>query len=132
MLADRVDGRIVNIASTAGRQGVAHYSGYSASKFAVIGFTQALAEEVAQHGIRVNAVCPGAIDTSLLKAAIEHAARREGISFGEARERLAISIPQRRIGTPDEVANAVAFLLSDEAAYITGQALNVSGGAAMN
>jgi 3-oxoacyl-[acyl-carrier protein] reductase len=110
-------GRIVNITSVVGEAGNAGQVNYAASKAGLIGFTKALALEVASRGITVNAVAPGLIETDMTKA----------ISAG-AHEEWAQKIPLQRLGTPEDVAAAVRFLVSDEAAYITGHVLAVNGG----
>jgi 3-oxoacyl-[acyl-carrier protein] reductase len=123
-------GRIINISSAAGKVGAPGECGYSAAKWAILGFTKTLALELAPD-IRVNAVCPGYIDTSMSDVWLEKIAERKGITVEEAkRERLA-AIPLRRVGTPEEVASAVVFLASDEASYTIGEGLNVSGGRVM-
>lgn len=118
-------GNIVNIASWNGKLGAPNFGAYSATKFAVIGLTQALARELASHGIRVNAVCPGIVAGTPMRAQVE----REGQAFGlpPSLERAKM-IPLGRLASPEDIANAVAFLASDEAAYMTGQAINVTGG----
>ena len=120
-------GAIVNVASEAGRVGSQGSVTYSAAKAGVIGFTKALALESARYGVRVNAVAPGPIDTPLLNAAPEQ--------FGEIGARLRQGMIDatalRRIGQPDEVAAAIAFLACDDASYVTGQTLGVSGGLSM-
>lgn len=110
-------GRIINITSVVGEAGNAGQANYAASKAGLIGFTKALALEVASRGITVNAVAPGLIDTDMTRA----------ISEG-AHEEWAKKIPLQRLGTPDDIAGAVRFLASDEAAYITGHVLAVNGG----
>ena len=110
-------GRIINITSVVGQSGNAGQANYAASKAGLIGFTKALALEVASRNITVNAVAPGLIDTDMTRA----------IAAG-AHEAWAEKIPLKRLGTPEDVAAAVAFLASDEASYITGQVLAVNGG----
>jgi NAD(P)-dependent dehydrogenase (short-subunit alcohol dehydrogenase family) len=121
-------GCIVNIASIAGKTPVPWIAPYNASKAGVIAFTQTLAVEVAEHGIRVNAVCPGNIDTELLQAECEFLASMGGITPEEARRSYAEEPPLKRLGRPEDVAAVVGFLVSNAASYITGQAINVDGG----
>ncbi len=126
-MQERGRGSIVNVASEAGRVGSQGSAIYSAAKAGVIGFTRAVARESSRFGVRVNAVAPGPIETPLLNAAPEQ--------LGELGERLKQgmigSTAMRRIGQPEEVAAAIAFLSSDDASYVTGQTLNVSGGLSM-
>jgi 3-oxoacyl-[acyl-carrier protein] reductase len=110
-------GRIVCISSVVGQSGNAGQANYAASKAGIIGFAKAVALEVASRGITVNVVAPGMIDTDMTRAITEN-----------AREEWASKIPLRRLGTPDDIAAAVCFLASDEAAYITGHVLAVNGG----
>ncbi|MBY0329575.1 MAG: SDR family oxidoreductase [Acetobacteraceae bacterium] len=124
MVARRA-GAVVNVASWTGKKGVPNHAAYSASKFALIGLTQAIAGEMAAHGIRVNAVCPGIIVETRMREEAEERNRAQGLP--DVATRLA-SIPLRRAGYPEDVANLVAFLASDQAAYMTGQAVNVTGG----
>jgi NAD(P)-dependent dehydrogenase (short-subunit alcohol dehydrogenase family) len=128
MIARRV-GSVVNLASWAGKTGNAYFAGYSASKFAVIGLTQALAREMAPHGIRVNAICPGIVVDTAMRGALEAQQQQYGLPQTAEREKL---IPLGRVSVPDDVARVVAFLTSDEAAYITGEAINLSGGLLMD
>ncbi len=122
-MIERGGGRIIHIASDAGRVGSSGEVVYSATKGGVIAFGKALAREVARHGITVNSVCPGPTDTALLDQVAAYSQKlRDGLSR---------AIPLRRVGQPADVAPAVAFLASDEAAYITGQTLSVSGGLTM-
>jgi 2-hydroxycyclohexanecarboxyl-CoA dehydrogenase len=119
-------GRIVNIASEAGRVGSKGSAVYSAAKAGVIGFTKVMAREGARFGINANAIAPGPIETPLLMQAVE---------FGEIGEKIIETMKAgtqlRRLGQPEEVAAAVAFLASDDASYVTGETLGVSGGLGM-
>ena len=119
-------GAVVNMSSWTGKKGMGNYAAYSASKFAVIGLTQSMAAEMAGHGIRINAVCPGVIADTPMRLEAEALNKAQGLPDMESRARD--SIPLGRAGTPEDVANVVAFLASDEAAYMTGQAINVTGG----
>jgi NAD(P)-dependent dehydrogenase (short-subunit alcohol dehydrogenase family) len=125
----RHSGSIVNLASWAGKTGNAYFAGYSASKFAVIGLTQALAREMAPHGIRINAICPGIVVDTAMRSAIEVQQRQYGLPKTEERAK---SIPIGRVSVPEDVARVAAFLASDEAAYMTGEAINLSGGLLMD
>lgn len=124
-MLERRAGSIVNMASWTGKKGVPNHAAYSASKFAVIGLTQSLAGEMAEHGIRVNAVCPGIIVDTQMRADAEALNRAQGLPDVETRAK---TVPLRRAGYPDDVASVVAFLASDQADYMTGQAINVTGG----
>jgi NAD(P)-dependent dehydrogenase (short-subunit alcohol dehydrogenase family) len=128
MIARR-SGSIVNLASWAGKTGNANFAGYSASKFAVIGLTQALAREMAPHGIRVNAICPGIVVDTAMRTLIEAQQRHYGLPDTAEREK---SIPIGRVSVPDDVARIAAFLASDEASYMTGESINLSGGLLMD
>jgi NAD(P)-dependent dehydrogenase (short-subunit alcohol dehydrogenase family) len=118
-------GRIINIASWLGKTGKPYYGAYCASKFAVIALTQTLALELAADHINVNAICPGVIMETGMRERAEAELRAMGLPSAE--ERVS-AIPLGRLGKPDDVARVAAFLASDEAAYMTGQAINVTGG----
>ena len=128
-MIERHAGSIVNLASWAGKTGPAYFAGYSASKFAVIGLTQTLAREMAPHGIRVNAICPGIVVDTAMRTAIEAQQRRYGLPETAERER---SVPIGRVSVPDDVARIAAFLASDESSYMTGESINLSGGLLMD
>ncbi|WP_042456482.1 elongation factor P 5-aminopentanone reductase [Neobacillus dielmonensis] len=116
-LINKKSGNIVVISSIWGQTGASCEVAYSAAKGAQIAFVKALSKEVALNGIRVNAIAPGAIDTSMLEGFTE-----------EDLERLAYEIPMGRLGQPEEIAKGVSFLLSDESSYMTGQVLAINGG----
>jgi NAD(P)-dependent dehydrogenase (short-subunit alcohol dehydrogenase family) len=128
MIARRC-GSVVNLASWAGKTGPAFFAGYSATKFAVIGLTQALAREMAPHGIRVNAICPGIVVDTGMRTAIESQQWQYGLPETAEREK---SIPIGRVSIPDDVAKIAAFLASDESSYMTGESINLSGGLLMD
>jgi ketoreductase len=121
-------GRIVNIASTGGKQGVVHASPYSASKHGVVGFTKALGLELAKTGITVNAVCPGFVETPMAVQVREHYAAIWNTTTQDAHDRITARVPLGRYVEPNEVAAMVEYLVSDDAAAVTAQALNVCGG----
>lgn len=125
-------GAIVNFSSVAGRSGRPYAAHYSASKFAVIGITRSAALAFAPHKIRVNAVCPGIVDTPMWQQIDRERAQIFGLQPGEAIKQFVETVPLKRIGTPQDVANVVTFLCSDLADYVTGQAINVDGGVEMD
>jgi NAD(P)-dependent dehydrogenase (short-subunit alcohol dehydrogenase family) len=122
------NGRIVNIASQAGKYAEVGIAGYCTSKAAVIRLTQCIALEMVEHNIRVNCVCPGATETDLVEKVFRERSKVLGISPAEMKRQFLEEIPMKRMAVPEDIANVVAFLTSDESAYMTGQALNVTGG----
>ncbi len=124
-------GRIVSVASQAGKTGIAMLTPYCASKAGIVLFTQAFAKEVAAQQITVNCVCPGTIDTPLLRGGIE-VATGGAIKFEDVAGAILPSIPLGRVGYPADVAKLITFLASDEADYMTGQAINITGGQEMH
>ena len=133
MIARVRGGTIVNTASMAGKRGAAPYlAHYVASKFGVVGLTQAMAAELAPHRIRVNCVCPGYVATSMQARELEWEAAIRGTTADAVRELWIADTPLARIETPEDVARVVCFLASDDAAFVTGEALAVNGGAHMD
>jgi NAD(P)-dependent dehydrogenase (short-subunit alcohol dehydrogenase family) len=133
MLSQHIRGRIINIGSDNSKTGEPKLAAYCASKFGLVGFTQALALELASAGITVNTVCPGPVDTER----VDHFGRREDGTYDAMRRaaritQLSAATPLGRLATPKDVADLTAFLASDEAEYITGQAINLVGGLIMH
>ena len=124
-------GVILNMSSQSGKQGNSHYAAYCASKFGIIGLTQSLAVEHARDGIRVNALCPGVVFTPLWDAMREDYGRKRDLKPEDVKPYLESKIPLGRLCTPEDVAQTAVFLASDDASYMTGQAINISGGAVM-
>lgn len=124
-------GAIVNISSMAGRKGMPNLGAYCATKFGVIGLTQQMAVELAGHGIRVNCVCPGATDTDMVDGTYERLATAAKMERETIQAAALATIPMGRQGKAEEQAAAIAFLAGPDASYITGQTLNVDGGACM-
>jgi ketoreductase len=127
-MRDKPRGRIINIASTAGKQGVVLGAPYSTSKHGVVGFTKALGNELAPTGITVNAVCPGYVETPLAQRVRQSYADFHGVSEQQILTKFQAKIPLGRYSTPEEVAGLVSYLVTDTAASITAQAINVCGG----
>lgn len=127
MIARRY-GKIVNISSMVGKEGIPLFSHYCASKFAVIGLTQSLAKELAPHNINVNAVCPGVVRTPLWDPLLKQLSANKGITEEEAWREFVSGIPFARPQDPEDIGEAVAFLASDRARNITAESANVSGG----
>lgn len=131
--ADRSYGKIVNFSSVAGRGGRPYDAAYSATKWAVISITQSAASYLAPYNINVNAICPGLVPTPMWNTIDQvQGVARQGLQPGEWMRRSIESIPLKRAATPEDIAAVVSFLCSDDADYITGQALNVDGGIEMN
>jgi meso-butanediol dehydrogenase/(S,S)-butanediol dehydrogenase/diacetyl reductase len=133
MIAQGRGGRVVNIASQAAKSGHMHMAAYTASKHGMVGFTRSAAMELGPHGITVNAICPNHVTTGLGAMQNEYFAKLRG--FPDVNAYLAdmkTRIPMRRVGLATDTAAACAFLCSDEAAYVTGEAMNVSGGVEMH
>lgn len=133
VMRDQGHGRIVNVASMAGKWGgVKYLSDYVASKFAVIGLTRAMAAELAAYSITVNDVCPGFVATPMQSREVEWEAHFDGLTPDQVRESYIAATPLGRISLPADTAKAVAFLLSDDAEFITGESISVNGGAYMD
>jgi NAD(P)-dependent dehydrogenase (short-subunit alcohol dehydrogenase family) len=128
-MLSRKAGRIINVASWFGKVGRPSSLAYCTSKFALLGMTQSMGLDLASHGIRVNAVCPGTIMNTKMREVADAQAIAKGLPPAAERAHL---IPLGRLGEPEDVANVVAFLLSSQANYMTGQGINVTGGLWMN
>jgi 3-hydroxybutyrate dehydrogenase len=126
-------GRIINLSSQSGKKGNSSYTAYCASKFGVIGLTQALAQELAEHGITANAVCPGVVFTEMWgPEQVSDYARKRDMAPEDVKDYLVSKIPMKRAATVEDIAGIAAFLASDDAAYLTGQSYNVTGGTVMH
>jgi NAD(P)-dependent dehydrogenase (short-subunit alcohol dehydrogenase family) len=125
----RGSGKIINMSSWFGKAGKPNYGAYSASKAAVIGLTQSLAMELAAAGVNVNAVCPGTIFETGMRDIADKLSAEKNLSTAKERAK---AIPMGRVGKPEDISRVVAFLASDEADYMTGQSINVTGGLLMH
>ena len=123
---------VINLASQAGRRGEALVAHYCATKAAVVSYTQSAALAMAPHGIRVNAIAPGVIDTPMWRQVDALFARYEGLRPGEKKAAVSKAVPLGHMGRPEQVAGAAVFLASDDASYVTAQTLNVDGGNVMS
>jgi NAD(P)-dependent dehydrogenase (short-subunit alcohol dehydrogenase family) len=127
-MVERRWGRVINVASTAARTGGRYIAAYAAAKHAVLGFTRSVAEEVAAHGVTVNAVCPGYVDTEMTRESVARIMAKTGLSADEALGSLLGTTPQKRLIEPDEVAFVVRSLCDENARGIHGQAIVIDGG----
>lgn len=125
-------GRVINISSVLGKFGVPGYAAYCATKHGMIGFSRALALEVVHRGITVNTICPGWVETEMAASGIEESAALQGITPEQFKARAIAAVPIKRFLQPEEVAALVAYIASEAAAGITGQAINICGGQIMN
>jgi len=125
-------GSIINISSTAGRRGIPDYGAYCATKFGVVGFTQQLATELARHNIRVNCIAPGSHATDMMDGTIGRTAAKYGVSTDQITAGIRSASLMGRQGLPSELAASVSFLAGEDSSFVTGQTLNVDGGAHMS
>lgn len=128
VMCEQGSGSIVNISSVVGRSGKANMTHYSASKFGVVGFTQALALELAEHNVRVNAICPGIVRTAMWEVELAEISAARGISIDDAWDAALEQVPLNRPQSPEDIGYTAAFLSSSLGGNITGQSLNVDGG----
>ncbi len=122
------NGRIINVASDAGKTGYKYLSAYCASKFGLIGLTQSLAAELAEDRINVNAICPGATYTDMLDLEYTELAKIQGTTARIEQQALLNRIPLKRIASPEEIGSLIVFLSSDDGSFVTGESINISGG----
>jgi D-sorbitol dehydrogenase (acceptor) len=128
MIARGKGGKIINVASQAGRRGEALVSVYCASKAAVISLTQSAGLDLIKHRINVNGIAPGVVDTPMWDTVDALFARYEGLPIGEKKRRVGLAVPYGRMGTPEDLAGAAVFLASDDADYVVAQTFNIDGG----
>jgi NAD(P)-dependent dehydrogenase (short-subunit alcohol dehydrogenase family) len=127
-MVEQKSGKIINMASESGKTAKPLFTVYGTTKFAVVGLTQGLAQELAPYGINVNAVCPGIVNTPMWHGLDRALAKLQGLREGQALEKRRGAIPLGRLEEPEDVAGVVAFLASADADYMTGQSVNVTGG----
>ncbi|MCD7034027.1 SDR family oxidoreductase [Metabacillus sp. GX 13764] len=130
-MMEHKQGAVVNVSSLSGLRGTHGGTSYAGSKFAMIGFTQSFALEAIEYGVRVNAVCPGYVDTEMGRNAIKRRGEKEGRRYEDQLKIAEEGIPSGRISTAEEVANSIVFLLTDAARNIVGESLKISGGVVM-
>ncbi|QQK80998.1 SDR family oxidoreductase [Salicibibacter cibi] len=130
-MMEKQRGAIVNVSSLSGMRGTFANTAYAGSKFALIGFTQSFAVEAIEHGVRVNAVSPGFVNTDMGKQSIERKAKRNDRSYLEQMRAVQAGLPSGRITEPEEVANTIAYLLTEAAVNIVGESVKISGGSVM-
>ncbi len=131
-MAQKKWGRVINIASIAAKHGLRYSAAYNASKHALLGLTRSVALDYAKTGVTVNAVCPGWVSTEMVEQTVQNIMQKTGRSREDAIASLVKDVPMGRMVTPEEVANLVVFLASNQAAAITGQGLNIDGGTVMS
>jgi 3-hydroxybutyrate dehydrogenase len=131
-MIDRRWGRIINVASVAGLRGSPYIAAYTASKHAQVGFTRALAAEVADQGITVNAICPGYVDTPMTEFSVSRIVEKTGVSRQAALERILALSPQHRLIRPEEIAHVAVMLCDEEGEGINGQAIAIDGGSGVH
>lgn len=132
MIAKKISGSIINISSIAGRNAFPGSSAYCASKAALIGFTRSLAAELGGSDIRVNAICPGSVETEMIRGVIKNISEKTGMSLEETRNMMEAGIPLKRFQSPEDVAAMVVFLASDESKNVSGETINLDGGVVRN
>ncbi len=128
MIARKIPGKIVNVSSSAGLAGHVGYSAYCSSKRAVLAFTESLAKELGPHGINVNAICPGDTETDMLADEIRKIAMQKSLSQDRVRQEKLQNVPLGRFATPEDIANVVVFLASDESRHVSGEFIKITGG----
>jgi len=128
MISRKTSGKIVNVSSSAALTGHVGYSAYCSSKRAVLAFTESLAKELGPHGINVNAICPGDTETEMLADEIKKVAKQKSMPEERVRQDKLQNIPLGRFATPDDIANVVVFLVSDESRHVSGEFIRITGG----